>query len=174
MLREAGGGEVPRALGLLHGPDLVLQVSVLPSEILDVVSVTPILPSHEGDILTGLLQDLGSAALVSLVKQLVEDNFLVKGNFARSYLECWNGVLQPAEAVLDVVPPLPLQLVVMGSLAGTGQLRWKAKNIIFVLKQTSVKSSPDHIIDRDHTSESMLLLRSLSSSDIFLKGNNSV
>ena len=69
-MREASGGKVPGALGFLHGSDLILQVSVLPPEILDVVGVTPVLPSHEGDILAGLLQNLGSAALVALYKQL--------------------------------------------------------------------------------------------------------
>ena len=69
-MREAGGGEVPGALGFLHGSDLVLQVSILTSEILDVVGVTSILPSHEGDVLTGFLQNLRSAALVSLYKTI--------------------------------------------------------------------------------------------------------
>ena len=68
---KARGGKVPGALGFLHGSDLVLQVSVLSPEILDVVGVTPVLPSHEGDVLAGLLQNLGSAALVSLYKQLL-------------------------------------------------------------------------------------------------------
>ena len=134
-MREAGGGEVPGALGFLHGSDLVLQVSILTPEILDVVGVTPVLPSHEGDVLTGLLQDLCSAALISLHKPLLEKIFLVKGH----YLECWNGVLQPAEAVLDVVSPLPLQLVVMGSLSpAICPLRGKAQHVIFVLKQNKL------------------------------------
>ena len=77
-MREAGGGEVPGALGFLHGSDLVLQVSILTPEILDVVGVTPVLPSHEGDVLTGLLQDLCSAALISLHKP-----FVVGENFPR-------------------------------------------------------------------------------------------
>ena len=63
---DTGRGKVARALGFLHGSDLVLQVCVLSPEILDVVGVTPVLPSHEGDVLAGLLQDLGTAALVSL------------------------------------------------------------------------------------------------------------
>ena len=77
--------------------------------------MTTILPPHESDVLARLLQNLCSAALVS-----------VQGR---------DSVLQPAEAVLDVVPPLPLQLVVMGSPPVVGQLRRKAENIIFVLKQ---------------------------------------
>ena len=93
VLREASRGEVSSTLGFLHGSDLVLQVSVLPPEILDVVGVAPILPSHEGDILAGLLQDLGAAALVSLHKHLLEETFLVRGHFSQAYLECWDGVL---------------------------------------------------------------------------------
>ena len=71
-------------------------MSVLTAEIFDVVRVTAIFPPHECDVLARLLQNLSSAALVALQGR--------------------DGVLQPAEAVLDVVPPLPLQLVVMGSL----------------------------------------------------------
>ena len=66
---DTGRSKVARALGFLHGSDLVLQVCVLSPEILDVVGVTPVLPPHEGDVLAGLLQDLGTAALVSLYKQ---------------------------------------------------------------------------------------------------------
>ena len=66
VVRNAGRGKIPGALRFLHGSDLVLQVSILTSEILDVVGVTSILPSHEGDVFTGLLQNLCSAALVSL------------------------------------------------------------------------------------------------------------
>ena len=68
VMRNAGRGKIPGALRFLHGSDLVLQVSILPPEVLNVVGVAPILTSHEGDILAGLLQNLSSAALVSLEK----------------------------------------------------------------------------------------------------------
>ena len=70
VMRNTRRGKIPSALRFLHGSDLVLQVSILTSEILDVVGVTPILPSHEGDVLTGFLQNLRSAALVSLYKTI--------------------------------------------------------------------------------------------------------
>ena len=68
-------------------------------------------------------------------KQLVLRNFSHNHHFVQNYLESWDGVLQPTEAVLDVVPPLPLQLIVMGSLPVIRQLRREAEDIIFVLKQ---------------------------------------
>ena len=45
---------------------LVFKVTILLPEIIDVRGVAAILPSHEGDILAGLLQDLRPAALVTL------------------------------------------------------------------------------------------------------------
>ena len=134
-MSNAGRGKIPSALRFLHGSDLVLQVSILPSEVLDVVGVTSILASHEGDVFTGLLQNLCSAALVSLKITVAVRNLVIESHYVELYLEGWNGVLQPTEAVLDVVSSLPLQLVVMGSLPVVGQLRRKAENIIFVLKQ---------------------------------------
>ena len=58
--------------------------------------MTAIFPPHESDVLARLLQNLSSAALVALQGR--------------------DGVLEAAEAVLDVVPSLPLQLVVVSSL----------------------------------------------------------
>ena len=38
------------------------------------------------------------------------------------YLQSWNGILQTVEAVLDVVSPLPLESVVVGSLVAVGEV----------------------------------------------------
>ena len=77
--------------------------------------MTSILPPHESDVLAGLLQDLCSAALVS-----------VQGR------DC---VLQPAEAVLDVVPPLPLQGIVVSSLVSASKV---ARSLILVLEESNI------------------------------------
>lgn len=79
------------ALCLLQRLDLVFKMLVLPLQVLNVTAVTAVLPPHKGDILACLFEDLSPAALVPLPG-----------------LQAGDGVLQPGEAVLDVVSPLSL------------------------------------------------------------------
>ena len=71
-------------------------------EILDVRGVATILPPHEGNVIAGLLEDLGPTALVTLAFNLLI-HCLTRSEQGFLYLQCRNCVLQPVEAVLDVV-----------------------------------------------------------------------
>ena len=101
---------------------------------LNVGGVAAVLPPHEGDVLTRLLQDLSSAALVSL--------------------QCWNGVLETIETILDVISPLSLQQIVVSSLVILRHRGQVTRSIIFILETVETEKpvfNIDHLpLNQDH------------------------
>lgn len=87
-------GEVPRYLRFLQRPNLRFEEVVLPFQVVDVLLMGGILATHKLDVLRRLLEYLSPARdLLTLQRR--------------------HRIPETREAVLDVIPPFPLQRIVV-------------------------------------------------------------